>query len=81
MKKKVLVSLYISICLIILLTNVSFGYLDPSAMTYAIQILSAVVIGITTFIGVIIYKLRKMFSKNRKKNKVVKMNLDEITKN
>ena len=75
-KKKIFGSLYISFCIIFIFSNISYGYLDPSAMTYLIQIISAIVIGLSTFIGVLMYKLKKFFSK--KKNKNVKMNIDEV---
>lgn len=73
MKKKILLGIYIFVSIMIIGTNESFGYLDPSAMTYIIQIISAIVIGLSTAIGIIIYKIKKTIFKNKNKNKIVKM--------
>lgn len=78
MKKKFLVVIYISLFIFIVFSNVSYGYLDPSAMTYFIQILSAIDIGLTTFIGVLVYKFKKIFFGKKKKDKNIKMNIDDV---
>ncbi|MBR1540026.1 MAG: hypothetical protein IJ629_02450 [Clostridia bacterium] len=68
MKKKILFSLYISFCIIFVFTNVCYGYLDPSAMTYVIQVVAAIFIAISTSIGILFYKIKRKFF-HKKKNK------------
>lgn len=69
MKKKIGIVFYISICLLFLLSTVSLGYLDPSAMTYMIQVAAAIVIAMSTGVGIILYKIkRKFFKKKKDKN-------------
>ena len=69
MKKKVLISIYIVLCSIFIGTNVSFAYLDPSAMTYVIQIGAAIGIAISTSIGILFYKLKRKL-KRKKENDI-----------
>ena len=45
-----------------------YGYLDPSAMTYLIQILVAIGITITTSIGILFYKIKKAFRRKKEKS-------------
>lgn len=68
MNKKIIKISYVWICLIILLAKESYGYLDPSAMTYVIQIVAAIGITVTTSIGILFYKIKKMFKKKKEKN-------------
>lgn len=65
MGKKVLKIEYFLICTIIILTKESYGYLDPSAMTYIIQIIAAVGITIATSVGIFFYKIKKVFKKKK----------------
>lgn len=65
MGKKVLKIAYFLICTIIILTKESYGYLDPSAMTYIIQIIAAVGITIATSVGIFFYKIKKVFKKKK----------------
>ena len=68
--KKTLKILYILLCLNIIFVKECYGYLDPSAMTYVIQIISAIAITATTSIGIFFYKIRKIFKrKKEEKNK------------
>ena len=78
MKKKVLISIYIVLCSIFIGTNVSFAYLDPSAMTYMIQVGAAIIIAISTSIGILFYKLKRKFFKKKKKEDTI---IDETTEN
>lgn len=75
MKKKILLTVYFFACIMFIFTNQCYAYLDPSAMTYIIQVTAAIVITISTTIGIMFYKLkRKFFKKNKKDefdNKVV----------
>ena len=65
MSKKVLKIVYVLICSIIILAKESYGYLDPSAMTYVVQIFAAVGITIATSLGIAFYKIRKFFAKKK----------------
>ena len=67
MSKKVLKIVYVLICSIIILAKESYGYLDPSAMTYVVQIIAAVGITIATSLGIAFYKIRKFFAKKKQK--------------
>ncbi len=70
MSKKILKIIYFFICTIIILIKESYGYLDPSAMTYVIQIVAAIGITLATSIGIFFYKIKKFF-KNRKNSKKI----------
>lgn len=72
MKRKILKTIYAMICINAILLKESYCYLDPSAMTYLIQIVSAIGITLTTSIGILFYKIRKFFKKKKEKN------IDEI---
>lgn len=74
MKRKILKAMYFFVCILIILTKECYGYLDPSAMTYMIQVTAAIIITISTTIGVLFYKFKRKFFKKEKKefdNKVV----------
>lgn len=64
--KKILKIFYILLCFNIIFIKESYGYLDPSAMTYVIQIISAIAITATTSIGIFFYKIRKIFNRKKK---------------
>jgi len=64
----------------IIFSNVCYGYLDPSAMTYLIQVVAAIVIAVSTSIGIIFYKLKRKFFGKKKKEKSENSN-DEIDSN
>ena len=66
--KKLIKILYVLICTTIIFQKVDYCYLDPSAMTYVIQIGAAVGITIATSIGIFFYKIKRFF-KNKKNNK------------
>lgn len=76
-KTKLGIILYVFICTIIILTQESCCYLDPTAMTYVIQIVSAIFITIGSGFGVIIYKIKKHFEKKKEKN-IIEENEVEI---
>ena len=75
---KFFLSIYI-ILVFFTFTNISYAYIDPSAMTYIIQITSAIAIAIGTTAGIIIYKLKNIFKKNKKQEK--KLNLEGTLNN
>jgi len=68
MKKKIMLMIYVFLCTIIIFRKEAHAYLDPSAMTYLIQVTAAIVISIGSVIGIFIYKIRRFF-KNKLKNK------------
>lgn len=72
MKTKLLKTLYIFICCLIILTKECYGYLDPSAMTYVIQIVAAVGIALATSFSIFFYKITKFFKKKKNKNAIEK---------
>ena len=59
---------YALICATIIFTKECYGYLDPSAMTYVIQIGAAVGITIATSIGILFYKIKKFFKRKKHKD-------------
>lgn len=65
MKKGIIKISYIFICSMIILMKECYAYLDPSAMTYVIQIASAVGIGLATSIGIFFYKIKKFFKRKK----------------
>ena len=71
MKNRVIKITFLFICFIALLVKESYGYMDPSAMTYAIQVTATIGITLATGIGTLFYKLRKKLkSKNSKQNEI-----------
>ena len=80
MKRKLLLVFYLFFCIMIIFSNVCYGYLDPSAMTYLIQVVAAIVIAVSTSIGIIFYKLKRKFFGKKKKEKSENSN-DEIDSN
>lgn len=77
MKRKILIIVYVFVCMIIIFSKECYGYLDPSAMTYMIQITATIVITISTSIGILLYKIKRKFKKNKEKKKELKKDLDE----
>lgn len=67
-KTKLGIVLYVFICTIIILTKESYCYLDPSAMTYMIQIVSAIFITIGSGIGIFFYKIKRHLRKRKEAN-------------
>ena len=77
-KQKILLITWIFINIIIYWTSISMAYLDPSAMTYMIQVGAAIIIAISTSIGILFYKLKRKFFKKKKKEDTI---IDETTEN
>ena len=69
MQRKLIKVLYIMFCLIIILARECYAYLDPSAMTYVIQIVSAIVITLATSIGIFFYKIKRFLKNKKEKQK------------
>ncbi len=75
MKKFLIIGYFFLVTILILVKEV-YGYLDPSAMTYLIQITAAFCITIATCFGVIVYKIKRFFKNKSKElddNKVKKI--------
>ena len=70
MKEKILLTIWVFISIVLAWTNICFGYLDPSAMTYLIQVVAGVIIAASTSIGILFYKLKRKFSKKKKENNI-----------
>ena len=67
--KKIKCILYVFLATIFILTKESYCYLDPSAMTYMIQVGAAIAIAIGSAIGIGFYKIKRFFKNKYKKKK------------
>ena len=67
--KKIKCMLYVFFATIIIFTKEAYCYLDPSAMTYMIQVTAAIVISIGSVIGIGFYKIKRFFKNKYKKSK------------
>lgn len=74
--KKIKVMIYVFFSTIFIFTKESYCYLDPSAMTYIIQVSAAIVITIGSVIGIGFYKIKRFF-----KNKYKKIKEENVEKN
>lgn len=66
--KKTIKLLYFFICAMMLFSTYAFAYLDPSTMTYAIQVVAGVLIAAGAVVGIYWHKIKRAF-KNKKKKK------------
>lgn len=57
---------YFFTCFWILLSNVSFAYIDPSAVTYVVQAVAAVFIALGAILTVFRHKIVQFFKKGKK---------------
>jgi len=77
------VLLFVSSFMVLFSDNVN-AYIDPSVMTYAIQIVAGIVIAVGAFLGVYFRKIRKKVSNklgiDENKNKEVESDDIEIKK-
>lgn len=69
---KVLKGLLLSVCLMFVCSTTVFAYLDPSVMTYTIQVVAGVVVAVGAVVGI-------YWRKTKKKLKD-KMGIDEDSK-
>lgn len=67
--KKVLKFLYFFVFSMMLFSTYAFAYLDPSTMTYAIQVVAGVFIAAGAFIGIYWHKIKRTLKGNKKKKK------------
>lgn len=63
--KKALRFIYFSICANMLLTTYAGAYIDPSTMTYLIQIIAGVLIAAGATAGIVWHKLKRAVKKNK----------------
>ena len=63
--KKALRFIYFGICACMLLTTYAGAYLDPSTMTYLIQIIAGVLIAAGATAGIVWHKLKRAVKKNK----------------
>ena len=66
--------LFYFVCFTMLLTASASAYIDPSSMTYIIQIVAGVVIVIGTAAGVLINKAKRKLRKSSEKDDNVQLN-------
>ena len=57
--KKIVSVLYVLVCLMALFPARAYAYLDPSVMTYTVQIVAGVVIAVGTVIGILWRRAKK----------------------
>ena len=57
--KKIVSVLYVLVCLMVLFPARAYAYLDPSVMTYTVQIVAGVVIAVGTVIGILWRRAKK----------------------
>ena len=77
MKKKTVLLVYVFLCTMIIFKKVTYAYLDPSAMTYLIQVTAAIFISIGSVIGIFFYKIRRFLKNRLKNNKEENKDLEE----
>jgi len=72
MKKTILKTLsflYFTTCFFVLMSNNAQAYIDPSAVTYIIQAVAAVLIAIGAALTVFRHKIAAFFKKNKNEEK------------
>lgn len=57
--KKALTMICLSTCAMILLASHTFAYVDPSVMTYTIQVVAGVVIAVGAVVGVVWRRMKR----------------------
>lgn len=57
---------YFFACFWMFFSNVSFAYIDPSAVTYVVQAVAAVFIALGAILTVFRHKIAKLFKKGKK---------------
>ncbi|MDE6531335.1 MAG: hypothetical protein K2K96_11310 [Lachnospiraceae bacterium] len=57
---------YFFTCFWMFFSNVSFAYIDPSAVTYVVQAVAAVFIALGAILTVFRHKIAKLFKKGKK---------------
>ena len=57
--KKVLSVLYFTICFSMMLITPAFAYIDPSVMTYAIQVVAGIAVSVGAVVGIWWRKAKK----------------------
>lgn len=57
--KKYLRVLYLCVCFSVMLTGYAHAYLDPSVMTYTVQIIAGVVVAVSAVVGILWRRAKK----------------------
>lgn len=57
---------YFFTCFWMFFSNVSFAYIDPSAVTYVVQAVAAVFIALGAILTVFRHKIARLFKKDKK---------------
>lgn len=65
--KRILRFSYFFVFAMMLFSTYAFAYLDPSTLTYAIQVIAGVFIAGGAAIGIYWHKIKRFFKKNSKK--------------
>lgn len=65
--KKLIRFMYFLICAMMLFSTYAFAYLDPSTMTYAIQVVAGVFIAAGAVVGIYWHKIKRFFRNKMKK--------------
>ncbi|MDE6688066.1 MAG: hypothetical protein K2K17_12195 [Lachnospiraceae bacterium] len=58
--------IYFFTCFFMFFSNVSFAYIDPSAVTYVVQAVAAVFIALGAILTVFRHKIAQLFKKGKK---------------
>ena len=66
--------LFYFVCMTMFFTVQASAYIDPSSMTYVIQIVVGIVVVIGTTAGVVINKIKRKVRKNSEKNDNITLN-------
>ena len=69
--------LFYTICLIVLFESTAFSYVDPSVMTYTIQVVAGAVIAIGAVAGIVIRNAKKKAQKVLKIDENAKKEIEE----
>lgn len=62
--KKMFKYLYFILCMMLMFTMSVSAYIDPSVMTYTVQVIAGIAVVVGTVVGVLWRKAKKMFRKS-----------------
>lgn len=81
--KKAFAAVYFTVCVTLMLSVNAFAYLDPSVMTYAIQVVAGIAVAVGAVVGLYWRKAKKKVQDklgiDENKNKEVEDDVIEIT--
>ena len=64
--------IYYSLCMMIIFTISAYAYIDPSVMTYTIQVVAGIAVAIGAVVGIVFRRVKKNINK--------KLGIDENAK-